>query len=58
MRRYIESQVYQASVENMACFQAAQMVSMKSATDNAQDLIHSLQTSYNKARQNTITESG
>jgi len=55
MRRYIESQVYQAVVENMACFQAAQMVSMKSATENAEDLIYSLQTSYNKERQNTIT---
>jgi len=55
MRRYVESQVYQAVVENVACFQAAQMVAMKSATDNAQELIHSLQTSYNKARQATIT---
>ena len=55
IRRYIESQVYQAVVENMACFQAAQMVSMKSATENADSLIHSLQTSYNKIRQNTIT---
>jgi len=55
MRRYIESQVYQAVVENTACFQAAQMVSMKSATENADSLIHSLQTTYNKVRQNTIT---
>ena len=55
MQRYIESQVYQAVVENMACFQAAQMVSMKSATENADSLIHSLKMSYNKIRQNTIT---
>jgi F-type H+-transporting ATPase subunit gamma len=55
MRRYIESQVYQAVVENMACFQAAQMISMKNATENADHIIQSLRTSYNKERQNTIT---
>lgn len=53
--RYIESQVYQAVIENIACFQAAQMVAMKSATDNAGELIKELQLAYNKARQASIT---
>ncbi|MEX1056340.1 MAG: ATP synthase F1 subunit gamma, partial [Natronospirillum sp.] len=54
--RYIESQVYQAVVENGACEQAARMVAMKSATDNAGDLIGDLQLVYNKARQAAITQ--
>lgn len=54
--RYIESQVYQAVVENAACEQAARMVAMKSATDNAGDLIDDLQLVYNKARQAAITQ--
>ncbi|MDD7804091.1 MAG: F0F1 ATP synthase subunit gamma [Endozoicomonas sp. (ex Botrylloides leachii)] len=54
--RYIESQVYQAVVENNACEQAARMVAMKSATDNAGDLIDDLQLVYNKARQAAITQ--
>ncbi len=54
--RYIESQVYQAVVENNACEQAARMVAMKSATDNAGDLIDGLQLVYNKARQAAITQ--
>lgn len=54
--RYIESQVYQAVVENIACEQAARMVAMKSATDNAGDLIDELQLIYNKARQAGITQ--
>ncbi len=53
--RYIESQVYQAVIENNACFQASQMVAMKSATENAGELIKELQLVYNKARQATIT---
>lgn len=55
LKRYIESQVYQAVVENLACEQAARMVAMKSATDNAGDIIDRLQTDYNKARQTAIT---
>ena len=54
--RYIESQVYQAVVENNACEQAARMIAMKSATDNAGDLIDGLQLAYNKARQAAITQ--
>lgn len=54
--RYIESQVYQAVVENAACEQAARMIAMKSATDNAGDLINSLKLIYNKARQAAITQ--
>lgn len=53
--RYIESQVYQAVVENIACFQAAQMIAMKNATENAGELITGLQLIYNKARQASIT---
>lgn len=54
--RYIESQVYQGVVENAASEQAARMVAMKSATDNAGDLIDELQLVYNKARQAAITQ--
>jgi len=54
--RYVESQVYQGVVENLACEQAARMVAMKAATDNAGDLIDDLQLIYNKARQASITQ--
>jgi len=56
LTRYIESQVYQAVVENNACEMAARMIAMKSATDNAGDLINELQLIYNKARQAAITQ--
>lgn len=56
LTRYIESQVYQAVVENGACEQAARMLAMKNATDNAGDLIKDLQLVYNKARQAAITQ--
>lgn len=54
--RYVESLVYQAVVENNACEQAARMLAMKNATDNAGDLIDELQLVYNKARQAAITQ--
>jgi F-type H+-transporting ATPase subunit gamma len=54
--RYIESQVYQGVVENLACEQAARMIAMKSATDNAGSIIDELQLAYNKARQAAITQ--
>jgi F0F1-type ATP synthase, gamma subunit len=54
--RYIESIVYQGLVENNACEQAARMVAMKSASDNAGKLIKELQLIYNKARQAAITQ--
>ena len=54
--RYIESIVYQGLVENNACEQAARMVAMKSASDNAGTLIDELQLVYNKARQAAITQ--
>lgn len=56
LTRYIESQVYQAVVENGACEQAARMIAMKNATENAGDLIDELQLVYNKARQAAITQ--
>ena len=56
MTRYIESLVYQGVVENIACEMAARMVAMKSASDNAGDLIDELQLVYNKARQASITQ--
>ncbi|MGI9318899.1 MAG: ATP synthase F1 subunit gamma, partial [bacterium] len=56
MTRYIESLVYQAVADNNACEQAARMVAMKSATDNAGKLIDELQLVYNKARQAAITQ--
>lgn len=55
LTRYVESQVYQAAVENVACEMAARMVAMKAATDNAGDLIDGLQLDYNNARQAAIT---
>jgi F-type H+-transporting ATPase subunit gamma len=55
LMRYVESQVYQGAVENVACEMAARMVAMKSATDNAGNLISELQLIYNKARQAAIT---
>lgn len=56
MIRYIESRVYQAVVENIASEQAARMVAMKSASDNAGNIIEELQLAYNKARQAAITK--
>ena len=56
MSRYLESQVYQAVVENGACEQAARMLAMKNATENAGELIDDLQLVYNKARQAAITQ--
>ena len=56
LTRYIESQVYQAVVENNASEQAARMIAMKNASDNAGDLIGELQLIYNKARQAAITQ--
>lgn len=56
LSRYIESLVYQGVVENIACEQAARMVAMKAASDNAGKLIDELQLVYNKARQAAITQ--
>ncbi len=56
LMRYIESQVYRATVENVACEMAAKMVAMKSASDNAGKFIDELQLDYNKARQAAITQ--
>lgn len=54
--RYVESQVYQGVVENKSCEQAARMIAMKNATDNAGELIDELELLYNKARQAAITQ--
>lgn len=56
MKRFVESQVYQGIVDNTASEQAARMVAMKAATDNAGELIDDLQLVYNKARQAAITQ--
>jgi F-type H+-transporting ATPase subunit gamma len=56
LMRYVESQVFQGAVENVACEMAARMVAMKSASDNAGDLIEEFQLIYNKARQAAITK--
>ncbi len=56
LMRYIESQVYRGAVENFASEMAAKMVAMKSATDNAGEIIEDLQLAYNKARQAAITQ--
>ena len=56
LMRYIESLVYQGVVENVACEMSARMIAMKSASDNAGDIINELQLAYNKARQAAITQ--
>lgn len=56
LMRYIESLVYQGVIENIACEQSARMIAMKSASDNAAELIDDLQLAYNKARQASITQ--
>lgn len=56
LMRYVESLVYQGVVENVASEQAARMVAMKSASDNAGNFISELQLVYNKARQAAITQ--
>ncbi|ULQ47258.1 F0F1 ATP synthase subunit gamma [Flagellatimonas centrodinii] len=56
LQRYLESQVYQAVIENTACEMAARMVAMKAATENAGQIIDDLQLAYNKARQANITK--
>lgn len=56
LHRYIETLVYQAVVENVASEQAARMVAMRNASDNAQELINDLNLAYNKARQAAITK--
>jgi F-type H+-transporting ATPase subunit gamma len=56
LKRYIEALVYQAVAENMASEQAARMVAMKAATDNAGNLIGELKLVYNKTRQAAITK--
>ena len=56
MRRYIESLVFHGVLENKACEQSARMVAMKSATDNAKEIVNDLRITYNKARQAAITQ--
>lgn len=56
LMRYVESLVYQGVVENIACEMSARMIAMKSASDNAGDIIDELQLVYNKARQAAITQ--
>lgn len=56
LERYMELQTYQGVVENIACEQAAKMIAMKSATDNAGELIKEFQLAYNQARQAAITQ--
>ena len=56
VERYVESLVYQAVVENTACEQAARMIAMKNATDNAEEIVSELTLLYNNARQASITQ--
>lgn len=56
LHRYIETLIYQAVVENAACEQAARMLAMRNASDNAQEIIDELKLMYNKARQAAITK--
>ncbi len=54
--KYLEAQIYKGLVESVASEQGARMVSMKSATENAEEMISTLTLSYNKARQASITK--
>lgn len=54
--RYVESLVYQSVIENISCEQAARMVAMKNASDNAGDIVGECKLAYNKARQASITQ--
>jgi F-type H+-transporting ATPase subunit gamma len=54
--RYVEMQIYEAVLQNSASFQSAQMVAMKNATDNANEITRELTLTYNKARQEQITK--
>lgn len=56
IQRYIESQIYQAVIENVACEQSARMIAMKNATDNADNMIDELNLLYNNVRQASITQ--
>ena len=56
LKRYIETQIYQAVIENNACEQAAKMIAMKNASENAEEIIKELQLLYNNARQASITQ--
>ena len=56
LNRYIECEVYQGIIENIACEQAARMLAMKNATENAGDIINGLKLAYNKVRQASITQ--
>jgi len=56
LRRYVESLVFHGLLENKACEQSARMVAMKSATDNAKEIVKDLNRTYNKARQAAITQ--
>jgi F-type H+-transporting ATPase subunit gamma len=56
MKRYIESAIFSSVVENIACEQAARMIAMKNASDNAKNVIGELTLIYNKARQAAITQ--
>ena len=56
LTRYVESLIYQAVVENVACEQSARMVAMKAASDNAKNVIDELKLVYNKTRQAAITK--
>ncbi len=56
LTRYVEALIYQAVAENMASEQSARMVAMKSASDNAGNVIDELTLVYNKSRQASITK--
>ena len=54
--RYVEALIYQSVAENLASEQSARMVAMKSASDNAGNVIGELKLIYNKTRQAAITK--
>ncbi len=56
LKQYIESSIYRAVIENIACEQASRMIAMKNATESAQNIISELNLTYNKARQAIITQ--
>src|SRR3989344_1241436 len=55
LKHYLEMTIYQNLLESFASEQAARMVAMQNATDNAMEIVEELQLLYNKGRQEKIT---
>lgn len=54
--KYVETMIYSAIVESATCEHAARRMAMENATDNAREMLDSLNLTYNRARQSAITD--